>query len=65
MNSLQSKHPKAFSGKKVSVNQALTILNQNGIQTDQDQAKAILEFLYHIAKTHNLSDTNKIETVQA
>ena len=52
MQSLLNKTPKAFSGKKVSADQAIKILKRNGIQTSQDQAEIILEFLYLIAKTY-------------
>lgn len=59
MNHLQIKNPKAFSEKKVSLNQAITILKQNGVQTDEDQAKVILDFLYLIAKTYSLTSNDK------
>lgn len=42
---------KAFPVRKVSVNQAVTLLANDGIYTDEDQAKTILDFLYAIAKT--------------
>jgi len=57
MNRLQSKNPKAFSGKKVSINQAMAILKQDGVHTDEAQAKVILDFLYLIAKTYSIYKT--------
>lgn len=61
MNQSQSKNPRAFSIKKISVSQAHTVLKQNGIQIDEDQAKAILDFLYIIAKTYSVADPEKGE----
>jgi hypothetical protein len=41
-----------FSGKKVSIEQAIKILKRNGIQTDEEQARIILNFLYLLAKAY-------------
>lgn len=40
------KIPKRFSDRKVSVNQAIGSLGRNGIRVNEDQAAAILDFLY-------------------
>jgi len=59
MNGTQHRNPKAFSGKKVSLNRVMDTLRRNGIQTDEEQAKAILDFLYLIAKTYRLIESEK------
>lgn len=41
-----------FSERKVSVDQAMKILRNNGIETNKEQAKEILDFLYLLAKMH-------------
>ena len=40
----------------MSIDQAVRILNRNGIQVNEDQAKIILDFLYLIAKTISKSE---------
>lgn len=45
-----------FIDKKITVNQAITILAKNNIDADENDAIVILDFLYLIAK-----NTNKIE----
>lgn len=47
---MSNPNPKAFSNKKISLDQALKILRRNGIQANEDQTKVILEFLYLLAK---------------
>lgn len=51
MKPILYKTPKAFSNRRVSTGQAISILSRNGIQIDEEQAKIILDFLYLIAKT--------------
>lgn len=46
------KTPSAFSARKVSVDQAVRLLNRNGIRVDREKAETILDFLYLIAKTY-------------
>jgi hypothetical protein len=45
-----------FIDKKITVNQAITILAKNNIDADENDASVILDFLYLIAK-----NSNKIE----
>jgi hypothetical protein len=53
---LISKKAKAFSTRKVSLNQATMVLSHHGIYADEEQAKTILDFLYLIAKTTGKSE---------
>lgn len=53
--------PGIFSDRKVSVDQAMNILRNNGIETNEEQAKAILDFLYLLAKMHR--DRNSQDTL--
>ncbi len=50
MKAILNAKPKAFSSRRVSVDQAIRILRRNGIQANEDQARIILDFLYLIAK---------------
>jgi hypothetical protein len=43
----------AFPKKKVSIKQAVQILKRNGIQTTDEQARIILNFLNVLAKVSN------------
>jgi hypothetical protein len=43
----------AYPKKKVSIQQAINILKRNGIQTTNEQAAVILDFLYILAKASN------------
>ena len=43
--------PKAFSNRRISIDQAIKVLRRNGIQANEDQARIILDFLYLMAKT--------------
>lgn len=61
MSQLSNRNTKAFSVKKVSLNRTMYILKKNGIQSDDDQAKVILDFLYLIAKTYSLNTIDKPE----
>lgn len=45
-----------FSHKKVSTSQAVKVLKRNGIETSEDQAGIILDFLYLLAKTFKHTD---------
>ncbi len=47
---------KSFSTKKVSINRVIDMLKRNGIQTNEDQAKVILEFLYLIGSIYCLKE---------
>ncbi|WP_259067006.1 hypothetical protein HDF24_20435 [Mucilaginibacter sp. X4EP1] len=59
MQEFSTKQPKAFYTRKVSINTAIRILNQNDIRVNEHQAKEILDFLYLIAKTYNLHEDNQ------
>lgn len=48
---------KYFSGRMVSTSQAIKILRKNGITTNENEAIAILDFLYMLAATFK-KDTN-------
>ena len=56
MDQLTIQNSKAFSSKKVTVDQAYKILHRNHIQVDKIQAEEILDFLYLIAKTYDLKE---------
>ncbi len=47
---MSNNKPRAFSNRRVSIDQAIKILRRNGIQVNEDQARIILDFLYLIAK---------------
>lgn len=49
---------RAFSGRKVSLNQAVKSLRRNGIHVDEDQAIIILDFLYLLASSFKKIDDN-------
>jgi hypothetical protein len=51
MQKISTNKPKAFSNRGVTIDQVIRILSRNGIQTNEDQARIILDFLYLIAKT--------------
>ena len=55
------KGPTTYSNRKVSVNQAIKLLKRNGILTNEDQAKQILDFLYLLAKTYKDVEIRPIE----
>ena len=58
MQLISNKTQKRFSSKRGSVDQAIKILKRNGIQTNEDQAGVILNFLYLIAQTcNNIKDS--------
>lgn len=52
MSKFPYKNSKVFSTRKVSVNQAIKLLNRNGIRVNREKAEIILDFLYLIAKTY-------------
>jgi hypothetical protein len=63
MQEFLTKQSKSFYTRKISINTAIRILNQNDIQVNEDQDKEILDFLYLIAKTYNLSkDTQRFDS---
>ena len=43
-----------FSDRKVSIIQAMKILKKNGIETNEEQAEEILNFLYLLAKVQSV-----------
>ena len=49
-----------FTGKKVSVRRAITILAKNGIEVDDDEANVIVDFLYLMAKNHTKEKVEKM-----
>lgn len=49
--------PKSFSGRRVSINQAIRILRDNGICIDEDEAVIILDFLYMLANSFKKADS--------
>lgn len=51
MQGISSKNPKEFSSGRISIDQAIKILKRNGLEVTNEQAMAILDFLYLIAKT--------------
>lgn len=53
MNQFPYKNPRAFSARKVSVDQAVRLLARNGIRVNKEKAEVILDFLYLVAKTYN------------
>lgn len=59
MNKSHNRNPIVFSNKKVSPNRVMKTLERNGISIDEDQAKMILDFLYLIAKTYSIIESNK------
>jgi hypothetical protein len=48
---------KAYSNRRISIDQAIRILRRNRIQANEDQARIILDFLYLIAKTMSKPET--------
>ncbi|MBZ4035343.1 PTS sugar transporter subunit IIBC [Flavobacterium sp. 17A] len=49
-----------FIEKNVSVEEAVIILSQNGIQVDEKEAKIILELLYLVSKNYDKPKEKKI-----
>lgn len=52
MQRITYKKPGIFTDRKVTIDQAMKILRNNGIETNEEQAKEILDFLYLLAKMH-------------
>lgn len=48
--------PNRFSNRNVSIGRAITLLGRNNIHVNDDEAAAILDFLYVIAKNYNKPD---------
>lgn len=61
MQLISNKRPKPFSNKRISVEQAIKILKRNGIQTNEDQAEIILNFLYLIAESTPISKNQMVD----
>jgi hypothetical protein len=59
MKAMLNTKPKAFSSRRISIDQAIRVLRRNGIQANEDQARIILDFLYLIAKTISKPETLK------
>jgi hypothetical protein len=57
MKTISNNKPKAFSNRRITIDRAIEILRRNGIQTNEDQATIILDFLYLIAKIMSKSGT--------
>ena len=64
MSQLLYKNSSAFSARKVSVDQAVRLLNRNGIQVHKEQAAIILDFLYVIAKTYKKQNDTTIPAIR-
>jgi hypothetical protein len=41
---MSNNKPRAFSNRRVSIDQAIKILRRNGIEANEDQARLILDF---------------------
>ena len=54
--------PKSFSGRMVSINKAIKILKDNGIQISEDEAVIILDFLYMLA--NSFKKINSVDQLQ-
>ncbi len=54
MQQVSYNKPGAFSDRKVSVDRAIKILSNNGIDVNEKQVKVILDFLYLLAKMHRV-----------
>lgn len=52
MEEISNNKSRIYSDRKVSINQAMKILRKNGIETNEEQTKEILDFLYLLAKMH-------------
>ena len=65
MQGISSKKPKEFSSGRISTDQAIKILKKNGLEVTNEEAMAILDFLYLIAKTtrSKLWEISKRETI--
>jgi len=57
---MSNNKPRAFSNRRVSIDQAIKILRRNGIQANEEHARIILDFLYLIAKTMSNSGARDI-----
>ncbi|HXS37917.1 MAG TPA: hypothetical protein VN721_14530 [Flavipsychrobacter sp.] len=60
MQPISNNKPKAFSYRRVSIDRAIRILKRNGIQSDEEQAKVILDFFYLIAKSISKKEMQRI-----
>lgn len=54
MSEFLYKNQGIFSGRKVSVDQAIKLLCRNGIKVNREKAEIILDFLYLIARTYKM-----------
>jgi len=52
----------SFSGRKVSINQAIRALRDNSIRVNEDEAVAILDFLYILA--NSFKKVNGVDELQ-
>ncbi|HEU4607850.1 MAG TPA: hypothetical protein VFS31_07050, partial [Chitinophagaceae bacterium] len=54
--------PSRFTNRNASIGRAITLLERNNIHVNDDEAAAILDFFYVIAKNYNKPDIgNQIE----
>ena len=53
MSQVPFRNSSVFSTRKVSADQAVRVLDGNGIHVSKEEAKVILDFLYLIARTYN------------
>lgn len=53
---------KSFSGRRVSINQAIRTLRDNGTRVNEDEAVAILDFLYMLA--HSFKKVDSVDGLQ-
>ena len=52
MQPLLFRNPGFFLERKISISQAIKILKRNGIETNEAQAKELLEFLFVLARIY-------------
>ncbi|MCJ8208553.1 hypothetical protein MUY27_02455 [Mucilaginibacter sp. RS28] len=58
MQQVSYNKPAIFSDRKVSIELAMKVLKNNGINANADEAKVILDFLYLFAKVYENSDSS-------
>lgn len=49
-----------FNDRRISVNRAMAVLARNKVKVSEDEAAAILDFLYQMATAYNNLETPKI-----
>ena len=48
-----------YNDRRISVNRAMAILTKNKVKVNEDEAAAILDFLYQMATAYNNLDSKK------